>query len=110
MTVIRDGAVIADAAPRTAPLPAAAADIPATYRQLHHWVQQGHLRPANAGAGPGRNFVWSTAEKRIAHLMARLVACGMRPPQAARVAREMNGLPGVVEIGPGIRIDVQWAA
>lgn len=74
------------------------ADIPEiTYRQLDHWCVKGWLRPDHRG-GTGYARTFSGDEVRVARVMARLVAAGLTPAAAHRVAR------GEQELAPGIRV------
>lgn len=70
-----------------------------TYRQLDYWIRQGYLRVAAEGSGSCRT--WPAAEVRVARIMARLVAAGVRPAAAERIAR------GGKEIAPGVRVLVK---
>ena len=72
-----------------------------TYRQLDHWVRLGLLRPLHLG-GSGNPREWTRAELDVAKAMGRLVAAGLRPEAASRVARS----GGRCEIAPGIVIEV----
>lgn len=63
----------------------ALAGLPTTYRQVDHWVRQGHLNvPA---PGTGANRAWSRRELKVLRYMAMLVQAGFRPDHAAPVAR-----------------------
>ncbi len=71
-----------------------------SYRQLDYWARQGYLHPERDGDGSGHARQWSPEELAVAETMARLVAAGIPPATAVRVAR------GETEIGPGIRVVV----
>ena len=71
-----------------------------SYRQLDNWVRLGLLRPLHVG-GSGVNREWTRAELDVARLMGRLVAAGMKPALAERLARSRR-----CEISPGIWIEV----
>jgi hypothetical protein len=81
-----------------------------TYRQLHHWCANGYLRPTNNGAGSGRVRRFNADEVRVVEMMSRLVAVGMLPRAASRVAwAALAGTPDEpvgVEIAPGVVIVV----
>ena len=67
-----------------------------TYRQIDYWVRQGYLRPTGGeGCGYPRDF--PADEVRVAVVMARLAAAGMKPADAERVAR--GG-----DLGPGLTV------
>lgn len=73
-----------------------------TYRQCDHWVRLGLLKPLHIG-GSGSSREWTHAELDVARVMGRLVAAGLKPEPACRVARS----PGRrCEIAPGIVIEV----
>jgi DNA-binding transcriptional MerR regulator len=59
-----------------------------SYRQLDSWNRMGYFAPLNDEPGTGHNRVWPQAELDVARMMARLVALGVTPEQAARVARD----------------------
>lgn len=71
-------------------------DLPAgaTYRQLDHWVRLGYLHPLG-GRGSGSVRAWPPGELAVADCMARLVAAGLRPEAAHRVARGGDLAPGI---------------
>ena len=75
-------------------------DLGITYRQLDWWVRLGLLKPLHIG-GSGINREWTRAELDVARLMGRLVAAGMKPALAERLARERRS-----EIAPGVWIEV----
>lgn len=70
-----------------------------TYRQLDHWTTTGYLLAERTHGGTGRHRRWSYAERDVAAIMARLVAVGIPPAVAHKVARGL-------ELAPGIRIIV----
>lgn len=73
-----------------------------TYRQCDHWTRLGLLKPLHVG-GSGNAREWTRAELDVARVMGRLVAAGLKPEPASRVARS----PGRrCEITPGIWIEV----
>lgn len=74
-----------------------------TYRQLDYWVRKGYLRVPNATPGSGSWRTWPRREVVVAEKMARLVAAGIPPAVACRVAR------GDSEIAPGVRVVVRNA-
>lgn len=81
-----------------------------TYRQLHHWITKGWLRPHGDG-GTGHPYQWTRTEKRIASLMGRLVAAGITPARAAEYARAAVTASGEplnvrVALGPGLALVV----
>ena len=57
-----------------------------TYRQLDHWTSAGLLKPLHIG-GSGIPREWTRAELDVARTMGRLVAAGLKPEPASRVAR-----------------------
>lgn len=72
-----------------------------TYRQLDVWTRAGLLKPLHLG-GSGNSREWTRAELNVAKVMGRLVAAGLKPEPASRVARS----GGRCEIAPGIWIEV----
>ena len=75
-----------------------------TYRQLDHWVRQGYLRPEGK-TGTGNRRSWSTRERRVALIMSRLVAAGLTPQLAVRVARaKVHGTAKQVSLIPGMAV------
>lgn len=73
-----------------------------TYRQLDHWTRAGLLKPLHVG-GSGSSREWTHAELDVARVMGRLVAAGLKPEPASRVARS----PGRrCEIADGIYVEV----
>jgi DNA-binding transcriptional MerR regulator len=77
-------------------------EIGITYRQCDHWVRLGLLKPLHLG-GSGSPREWTHAELEVARTMGRLVAAGMKPEPASRVARS----PGRrCEIADGVWIEV----
>lgn len=73
-----------------------------TYRQIDYAVRLGLLKPLHVG-GSGTSREWTRAELDVARIMGRLVAAGMKPEPASRVARS----PGHrCEIAPGVWIEV----
>lgn len=96
MTEVTDAAVITLGVTNTE------RELGITYRQLDHWIRLGHLKPLHVG-GSGSNREWTRAELDVARTMGRLVAAGMKPGPASRIARS----PGRrCEIAPGIFIEV----
>lgn len=69
-----------------------------TYRQLVYWTDRGYLHPAAGSTLRSRS--WPASEVPVAATMRRLVAAGLPPAVAARVAR------GDTEIAPGVRVTV----
>ncbi len=86
----------------TTQLPAAAIQTGVTYRQLDYWTRQGYIHAAarSRHSRQGVPRIWSPVELAVAETMGRLVAAGITPATAARVAR------GETEIGPGIQVVV----
>ena len=73
-----------------------------SYRQCDHWTRLGLLKPLHIG-GSGTPREWTRAELDVARVMGRLVAAGLKPEPASRVARS----PGRrCEIAPGVWIEV----
>lgn len=70
----------------------------ATYRQVDFWVRRGYLRPDDAQPGSGYARQWSDEELAVGARMARLVAAGLTPAVASKVARES----GPVVVQPGV--------
>ncbi len=67
-----------------------------------YWVRLGLLKPLHLG-GSGNSREWTRAELDVARMMGRLVAAGLKPEPASRVARS----PGRrCEIADGIWIEV----
>lgn len=73
-----------------------------TYRQLDYWTRVGYLHPDGAGEGSGSRRRWSDAERAVAAMMARLVAAGLVPDAAHKVARA----GGRLELAPGVTVEV----
>ena len=73
-----------------------------TYRQIDHAVRLGLLKPLHVG-GSGNPREWTRAELRVARVMGRLVAAGVKPAVAAAVARSHDCR---CEIAPGVWIEV----
>ncbi len=69
-----------------------------TYRQLDTWVTKGWLNPDERNPGPGHARRFTGDEARVAIVMGRLVAAGLKPDAAHRVAR------GQWELAPGITV------
>lgn len=88
------------------------ADTPTiTYRQLDFWCSKGWLRPDQRG-GSGYARTFSGDEARVARTMARLVAAGLKPDAAHRVARgEQELAPGIVVLvdppAPELELDAE---
>ena len=74
-----------------------------SYRMIEYWVTKGYLRPEPL---PGERAMWSwpPEEQRVAIAMGRLVAVGLRPHLAERVARHPNW--GPVVLAPGVIISL----
>jgi len=75
-----------------------------TYRQLDWWVSKGYLRPLNPSPGQGVAREFPEDEIQVARTMGRLVAAGIPPHIAVKVAR------GNAEIAPGVRVVVEELA
>ncbi len=75
------------------------AGVPATYRQIDHWVRAGYLRP-QGGIGTGNPREWTREELRVFRRMARLVNAGLQPAAAAKAARA-GALP---QLAPGVHL------
>lgn len=73
-----------------------------SYRQLDHWIRLGLLKPLHLGGGSGNAREWTRAELNVARTMGRLVAAGLKPEPASRVARS----GGRCEVAPGVVIEV----
>lgn len=67
----------------------------ATYRQLDYWTRVGYLHPTDQSPGSGVPRVWPDDELLVAATMARLVAAGLTPEAAHRVARGHDLAPGI---------------
>ena len=65
-----------------------------TYRQIDVWCSKGYLQPDHQG-GTGHHRHFSGDEVRVVRMMARLVAAGLTPAAAHRVARGQQLAPGV---------------
>jgi hypothetical protein len=72
-----------------------------TYRQVAHWVSKGWLKPQRRWkATGGVPLEFDPEEVMVARMMARLVAAGVGPEAAHRVARGGDLAPGItVHIG-----------
>jgi hypothetical protein len=66
-----------------------------TYRMLDHWCRIGLLHPLNPDQGSGAARVFTADELDVARVMGRLVAAGVSPQAAGRVARGGELAPGV---------------
>jgi len=77
-----------------------------SYRQVDNWVRRGFLHPEITSTKNGGRDVWTwpPAEQLVVVKMARLVAAGLRPEAAERVARSPSGMP--VVLGPQIVISL----
>jgi len=76
-----------------------------SYRMIEYWVNKGYLRPEWAGnEGDRAMWSWPPEEQRVAIAMGRLVAVGLRPHLAERVARHPTG--GPVVLAPGVIISL----
>ena len=95
----QDGTI--DQYPRVIPVGAKAMRVEGvTYRQLDHWVAKGYLHPdPRDHAVSGVTRTWPDGEVRVASVMGRLVAAGLSPELAHRVARMTEGGG---EIAPGV--------
>lgn len=85
-------------ATRTGPRPGRGTPSPipgATYRQVDLWTRKQLLRPENATPGSGLARRWPAEEIRVGTAMARLVAAGLTPEAAHRVARGGQLAPGI---------------
>lgn len=70
------------------PLVAQAAGI--TYRQLHHWIQQGYIEcVGDPQPGSGARTFITRDEAYVVRVMARLVRVGIRPVSAALICRPL---------------------
>jgi DNA-binding transcriptional MerR regulator len=58
-----------------------------TYRQLDHWCSRGYIQPDKAHPGSGRQRQFGADEVRVIRAMHELVANGVLPAAAARLAR-----------------------
>lgn len=74
-----------------------------SYRQLDYWVRCGWLHPRQLG-GSGNPRDFSVDEERVLLRMARLVNAGMKPEEAAGLARRTNVVDGTgyTHLGPGM--------
>ncbi len=67
-----------------------------SYRQLDEWVRRGFSRPIRSTQrGKGYQRVWNEDERLIVIEMGRLVNAGIRPPEAARIARQHVTEPSI---------------
>lgn len=77
-----------------------------TYRQLDHWTRLGYLRPmqenrkGNPGVGSGYDRDYPASEVAAARVMGQLLAAGLTPAAAARVAR------GEHDLAPGVHVTI----
>ncbi len=85
-------------------LPAGVEGVPATYRQIDHWVRAGYLHPQHS-RGTGNPREWTREEMRVLRVMARLVKAGLQPAAAAKAARS-GAL--ITELAPGVRLAVSY--
>lgn len=70
-----------------------------TLRQIDHWARQGYLRTEEGySGGTGKPRVYRDGELRIALRMRDLVACGVRPEHAHRLARGDQALMTKLEL------------
>lgn len=74
-----------------------------TRRQADHWTRKGWVRAERRAPGRGSGYprTYPPAEVWVAATMARLVAAGLTPEAAHRVARGRDVL------APGIRVEVR---
>ncbi|MEV6897496.1 MerR family transcriptional regulator [Amycolatopsis sp. NPDC051372] len=72
-----------------------------TYRQADYWCRKGFIVAPSLGSGNHREL--SSDEAAVLHTMARLVAAGLAPDAAARVARQGDGR-GRYELADGVHI------
>lgn len=75
-----------------------------TVRQLTHWVAHGLLHPEVTEREGRDRWSWPAKEQRAAVAIARLVAAGLEPAAAAKVARHPNW--GPVVLGPGVVVSL----
>jgi len=81
-----------------------------TYRQLDHWIKQGHVRCADGNhPGTGNKRILSGNEVRVVRVLSRLRAAGVEMAQAAAIARwyadpEQESVVRA-EVGPGVHIE-----
>jgi hypothetical protein len=80
-----------------------ASEIPAmvgiSYRQFDPWVRRGYIKADNPFPGSGYPRVVSTDEVEVARVMGELVAQGIEPAAAAKLAREIRA-DGAGSLGP----------
>lgn len=60
-----------------------------TYRQLDHWTRNGFITAEQYDTGSGYHRSYSETERRVTRIMGPLVADGLHPKTASRVAREI---------------------
>lgn len=82
-----------------------------TYRQLDHWWSRGYLSPdgkvpEQSGTGHAREYPAESVQ--ILEAMLALVAAGMRPEPASRVARDAGDarvlLRGALEVADHVNV------
>lgn len=78
-----------------------------SYRQLDYWVRRGYLRPEDALPGSGHSRAWSAHEIAVAREMKRLCDAGLSAELAARVAREFVDGESLIELAPGLTLDIE---
>lgn len=87
------------------------ADTGVTYRQIDYWIRRGWLHPEHAGGSGGEPRRWSTTERAVAKLMARLVAAGVTPERAAtlarRAVRNSEDDTALIDLGPGLGLLIE---
>lgn len=94
---------------KTGYLPAAAADLDLTYRQLDYWTRVGYLNATMPAPGSGHVRTWSDEELTVAQLVARLGRAGIPAGRAAELARVLlagDDLPMRCPLGQNLFIEV----
>jgi len=95
---------------KTGYLPAAAADLDLTYRQLDYWTRTGYLKATMPKPGSGHVRTWSDEELAVARLVARLGrTAGIPAGRAAELARTLlsgDDLPMRCPLGQNLFIEV----
>jgi hypothetical protein len=75
-----------------------------SYRDLDYWVRKDYLQPEVAENDLRSTWRWTPEEAKVAIAMARLVAAGLRPEAAEKVARSPTW--GPVVLGPGVVVSL----